>query len=176
MWEKFGVAPSSIPDYLGLVGDTADGIPGLPGWGAKSAGAVLAHYRTIEEIPDDVEKWAVKVRSAARLAQTLAKKQRRQNDGELVLRDVGSSNGTYVDGARITLATLKRGKALRVEFGVGGPVLRLFLGDDDEISNLPEPELEPLEVAKLSGHRVIIGALIALIVAALAAIWWRFSN
>lgn len=72
VWEKFGVAPSSIPDYLGLVGDTADGIPGLSGWGAKSTGTVLAHYRTIEEIPDDGDKWTVKVRSAARLAQTLA--------------------------------------------------------------------------------------------------------
>jgi 5'-3' exonuclease len=48
---KFGVAPKSIPDYLGLVGDAADGFPGLPGWGAKSTAAVLARYRHIEEIP-----------------------------------------------------------------------------------------------------------------------------
>ncbi len=72
VWEKFGVAPSSIPDYLGLVGDTADGIPGLPGWGAKSTATVLAHYRTIEEIPDEAADWDVKVRSAAKLAETLA--------------------------------------------------------------------------------------------------------
>ena len=72
VWEKFGVAPSSIPDYLGLVGDTADGIPGLPGWGAKSTATVLAHYKTIEEIPDDAADWGVKVRSAAKLAETLA--------------------------------------------------------------------------------------------------------
>ncbi|MDH3606189.1 MAG: flap endonuclease [Acidimicrobiia bacterium] len=72
VWEKFGVAPSSISDYLGLVGDTADGIPGLPGWGAKSTATVLAHYRTIEEIPDDAADWDVKVRSAAKLAETLA--------------------------------------------------------------------------------------------------------
>ncbi|MGI9648608.1 MAG: 5'-3' exonuclease [Acidimicrobiia bacterium] len=72
VWEKFGVAPSSIPDYLGLVGDTADGIPGLPGWGAKSSATVLAHYRSIEEIPDDASDWAVTVRSAAKLAETLA--------------------------------------------------------------------------------------------------------
>jgi len=72
VWEKFGVAPASIPDYLGLVGDTADGIPGLPGWGAKSTATVLAHYRTIEEIPDDAADWEVKVRSAAKLAETLA--------------------------------------------------------------------------------------------------------
>ena len=72
VWEKFGVAPASIPDYLGLVGDTADGIPGLPGWGAKSSATILAHYRSIEEIPDDAAQWAVTVRSAAKLAETLA--------------------------------------------------------------------------------------------------------
>lgn len=72
VWEKFGVAPSSIPDYLGLVGDTADGIPGLPGWGAKSTATVLAHYRTLEEIPDDSSDWEVPVRGAGKLADTLA--------------------------------------------------------------------------------------------------------
>ena len=72
VWDKFGVGPASIPDYLGLVGDTADGIPGLPGWGAKSTATVLAHYRTIEEIPDDASEWGVTVRSAAKLADTLA--------------------------------------------------------------------------------------------------------
>jgi 5'-3' exonuclease len=70
--EKFGVRPESIPDYLGLMGDSADGFPGLPGWGAKSASTVLARYGHLEEIPDDVEEWAVKVRGAARLAETLA--------------------------------------------------------------------------------------------------------
>lgn len=67
-----GVAPASIPDYLGLVGDDADGIPGLPGFGAKSTGTLLAHYGRIEDIPDDPDAWAVKVRGAARLAATLA--------------------------------------------------------------------------------------------------------
>lgn len=70
--EKFGVPPESIPDYLALVGDTADGFPGLSGWGAKSAAKVLAHYGHIEDIPDSVNVWAVKVRGAARLAETLA--------------------------------------------------------------------------------------------------------
>lgn len=71
--EKFGVLPQSIPDYLALVGDTADGFPGLPGWGAKSSATVLAHYLTIEAIPDDVNQWAVQgVRGAAKLAATLA--------------------------------------------------------------------------------------------------------
>ena len=69
---KFGVPPASIPDYLALTGDSADGYPGLPGWGAKSAAAVLAHYGTIEQIPDDHRQWAVQVRSAAHLAATLA--------------------------------------------------------------------------------------------------------
>jgi 5'-3' exonuclease len=70
--EKFGVPPASIADYLALVGDTADGFPGLPGWGAKSAAAVLAHYGHVENIPDDVEKWKAKPRGAARLASALA--------------------------------------------------------------------------------------------------------
>jgi 5'-3' exonuclease len=71
--EKFGVLPESIPDYLALMGDSADGFPGLPGWGAKSAAAVLARYVHLEAIPDDVEDWDVQVRGAARLAETLAR-------------------------------------------------------------------------------------------------------
>lgn len=69
---KFGVPPSSIPDYLALTGDSADGYPGLPGWGAKSAAALLAQYGTIEHIPDDSRRWTVKVRGATHLAATLA--------------------------------------------------------------------------------------------------------
>jgi 5'-3' exonuclease len=69
---KFGVAPASIPDYLALVGDTADGIPGLTGWGAKSAGAVLARYAHLENIPDQAASWDIKVRSADKLATSLA--------------------------------------------------------------------------------------------------------
>ncbi len=70
--EKFGVPPESIPDYLGLVGDSADGYPGLPGWGAKSARAVLARFKHLEQIPDDSAVWGVKVRGASNLAATLA--------------------------------------------------------------------------------------------------------
>jgi len=70
--DKFGVAPESIPDFLGLVGDSADGFPGLAGWGAKSAAAVLWRYRHIEEIPLDSADWDVDVRGAARLAGVLA--------------------------------------------------------------------------------------------------------
>ena len=71
VWEKFGVAPESIPDYLGLVGDTADGFPGLRGWGAKSASLVLAQYGHIEQIPLRAELWDVQVRGAERLVETL---------------------------------------------------------------------------------------------------------
>ena len=69
--EKFGVLPASIPDYLALVGDTADGFPGLRGWGAKSAATILARWILLEEIPDDPEHWEVKVRGAERLATSL---------------------------------------------------------------------------------------------------------
>lgn len=69
--EKFGVPPESIPDYLGLVGDTADGFPGLAGWGAKSASTVLAHYGRIEDIPPAPGQWEVSVRGAAKLSATL---------------------------------------------------------------------------------------------------------
>lgn len=68
---KFGVSPASIPDYLALVGDAADGFPGLPGWGAKSTATVLAHYRHIEHIPLNARAWDVKVAGAAKLAATL---------------------------------------------------------------------------------------------------------
>src|SRR5215467_8329695 len=68
---KFGVKPESIPDYLALVGDSADGFPGLPGWGAKSAAAVLARYGTIEAIPALGRDWDVDVRGAMKLAATL---------------------------------------------------------------------------------------------------------
>ena len=70
--KKFGVPSASIPDWLALVGDTADGYPGLPGWGAKSAAAVLARYRRLEEIPKLAMDWDVPVRGAIRLATTLA--------------------------------------------------------------------------------------------------------
>ena len=71
VFEKFGVYPESIADYLGLVGDTADGFPGLPGWGAKSTSVTLAEYTHIEDIPASSEDWAVKVRGGAKLAKTL---------------------------------------------------------------------------------------------------------
>ena len=69
--EKFGVPPASIPDWLALVGDDADGIPGLPRWGAKSAAVVLARYHSLEGIPDVEKEWDVEVRGAAALAASL---------------------------------------------------------------------------------------------------------
>lgn len=82
--EKFGVEPESIPDYLALVGDTADGVPGLPGWGAKSASVLLYEYKHIESIPTSESDWAVAPRSAAKLAATLAERM----DDALLYRDL----------------------------------------------------------------------------------------
>ena len=70
--KKFGIPPQSIPDYLALMGDSADGFPGVPGWGAKSASTVLAEYPHLDDIPPDPASWRVKVRGARRLAAALA--------------------------------------------------------------------------------------------------------
>jgi 5'-3' exonuclease len=72
--EKLGIAPRSVPDWLALVGDTADGIPGIPRWGEKSASAVLGAYESLEAIPDDARTWKVKVRGAEALATSLAER------------------------------------------------------------------------------------------------------
>ena len=69
--EKFGVAPASIPDWLALVGDDADGIPGIPRWGAKSSATVLRHYGHIDKIPRDVTQWDIKVRGSKSLVAQL---------------------------------------------------------------------------------------------------------
>lgn len=71
--QKFGVLPESIPDYLALVGDSADGYPGLKGWGAKSSAAVLAKFLHIEAIPADSREWKVNVTSAGALADVLVR-------------------------------------------------------------------------------------------------------
>jgi len=80
--KKFGVSPTSIPDYLALVGDTADGYPGLPGWGAKSSAAVLAKFEHLESIPADFREWRVKAASAKTLADTLV----RERDQAMLFR------------------------------------------------------------------------------------------
>jgi 5'-3' exonuclease len=83
---KFGVGPASIPDYLALVGDSADGYPGLPGWGAKSAAAVLAKYGRLESIPADWRTWSVNAASPAALARTLE----RDRDRAFLFRDLAT--------------------------------------------------------------------------------------
>ncbi len=88
--ERFGVSPESMPDYLGLVGDPADGIPGLPGWGAKSSGALLFRYGHLDAIPPCEEDWGVKVRSAAKLAETL----RDRMDDARMYRDLATLRTT----------------------------------------------------------------------------------
>src|SRR5574342_64387 len=75
--EKFGVRPQAVPDWIALVGDSADGYPGIPGWGAKSASVVLSHYKHMESIPDDPGKWKVSSISpgrAASLAESLSQR------------------------------------------------------------------------------------------------------
>lgn len=84
--EKYGVKPASIPDYLGLVGDTADGFPGLAGWGAKSTATVLHHYGSLDDIPDAPGQWEVTVRGAAKLAATLAE----HRDDALLFRELAT--------------------------------------------------------------------------------------
>jgi 5'-3' exonuclease len=91
--QKFGVRPASVPDYLALVGDAADGYPGLPGWGAKSTAAVLAMYGHIESIPADWREWRVNAANASALAATLS----RERERAMLFR---------------TLATLRTGIAL----------------------------------------------------------------
>jgi 5'-3' exonuclease len=69
--EKFGVGPQSIPDYLAVVGDSADGFPGVKGWGAKAAAAVLSHYPHLEDIPKDLREWHPSIRKARALSESL---------------------------------------------------------------------------------------------------------
>jgi 5'-3' exonuclease len=84
--EKFGVLPESIPDFLALVGDTADGIPGIPRWGKKAAATLLAHYRHLEAIPHDDSKWEVPIRGSRALAEELA----RSYEASLLYRDLAT--------------------------------------------------------------------------------------
>jgi 5'-3' exonuclease len=88
---KYGVRPESIPDYLALVGDSADGFPGLPGWGAKSTATVLARYGHLESIPAAPGQWDITVRGGAKLAATLTER----HDDALLFRHLA----TLVDDA-----------------------------------------------------------------------------
>jgi 5'-3' exonuclease len=98
---KFGVSPASIPDWLALVGDSADGYPGLPGWGVTSAAAVLARYQHLEHIPRLAAEWDVSVRGSTRLATTLTE----QRERALLFRELATLRadtpiGTDVDALR----------------------------------------------------------------------------
>jgi 5'-3' exonuclease len=84
--ERFGVSPASLPDYLALVGDSSDGYPGLPGWGAKSTAVVLARYEHIENIPASARDWELPLRSADKLAVVLQEKM----DLALLFRDLAT--------------------------------------------------------------------------------------
>jgi 5'-3' exonuclease len=100
---KFGVPPAAIPDWLALVGDTADGYPGLPGWGPRSAAAVLARYGRLDRIPKLAAEWTVPVRGALRLATTLVERR----DEALLFRELATLRvdapiGVDVDGLRWT--------------------------------------------------------------------------
>jgi 5'-3' exonuclease len=100
---KFGVDPASIPDYLALVGDNSDGFPGLPGWGSKSAAAVLARWKHLDAIPASALDWEVPLRNASRLAATLD-----QQRGEAVLyRRLATLNRDADIGVTPTLESLE---------------------------------------------------------------------
>ena len=101
--QKFGVPPASIPDWLALVGDSADGYPGLPGWGARSAAVVLARYQHLEHIPRLAADWQVSVRGALRLATTLeAEGERARLFRELATLRTDAPIGADVDALRWT--------------------------------------------------------------------------
>jgi 5'-3' exonuclease len=109
VFAKFGVPPRSIPDYLALVGDSADGFPGLRGWGAKSSAAVLSKFLRIEAIPDDPADWGIEVRGAAALAATLED----QRDLAMLFKDLATlRTSVAVDASAESL----RWRAPRSEF------------------------------------------------------------
>jgi 5'-3' exonuclease len=90
VWAKYGVAPRSIPDWLALVGDSADGFPGLAGWGRRSASVVLAHYGTFDAVPDDVAEWDPGVRGRVRGAATLAARLAEERERAVLFRDLAT--------------------------------------------------------------------------------------
>ena len=120
---KFGVPPASIPDWLALVGDDADGYPGLERWGARSAAAVLARWKHIEAIPDDPTAWQVAVRGAAALAAVLRE---RRADALLYKRLATLRRDVPID---CSLETLRWRGGDEVKLAVLLPQLDLTLGD-----------------------------------------------
>ncbi len=110
--EKFGVAPESIPDYLALVGDSSDGFPGLPGWGSKSAAAVLAKWRHLDDVPPSVLDWEIDLRNASRLAATLQD----QRPAAVLYRTLATLNRDSDIGPTTTLDDLEWHGVRRDEF------------------------------------------------------------
>jgi 5'-3' exonuclease len=100
VWEKFGVAPRSIPDWLALVGDSADGFPGLAGWGKRSASLVLAHYGKLDQVPDKVAEWDPTVRGAVRGAAKLAERLASERELAELFREIATLrvDPTLLDG------------------------------------------------------------------------------
>ena len=99
---KFGIEPGSIPDYLALVGDSSDGFPGLPGWGAKSAAAVLARWKHLDAIPASALDWEVPLRNASRLAATLEQ----ERTSAILFRRLATLNGDADIGVTASLDDL----------------------------------------------------------------------
>ncbi len=136
--EKFGVAPPSIPDWLALVGDSADGYPGLPGWGPRSAAAVLARYDHLERVPAEAAAWGVAVRGAPRLAATLAaRRERALLFRQLATLRVDAPIATDVDGLR--WAGPRAGFAEWAE-RLGSPALQ---GRAEALAAARAPRLQP---------------------------------
>ena len=116
--EKFGVYPKSIPDWLALVGDSADGYPGIPRWGAKSAAAVLGAYEKLEAIPADAAAWRVAVRGAPALAASLAA-HRTEALPVSAARDAARRRAARGVARRLALARAGHGGARRARRAVG---------------------------------------------------------
>ena len=132
--EKFGVPPTSIPDWLALVGDAADGYPGVPRWGERSATALLARYHQLEQIPDDAAHWEVTVRGAAGLALNL----REHRDDALLYRRLAT--------LRLDVPLAERPEALRWN-GVNQSDLAALceeLGDAQILERVPQPQRSDL--------------------------------
>src|SRR5213594_1038994 len=120
--QKFGVSPASIPDWLALVGDSADGFPGLPGWGAKSAATVLARYQRLEQIPRRAEQWDVPMRGTTRLATTLVE----QWERALLFRRLATLRADAPIGAAVDALrwTGPRGEFAEWAKRLGAPMLQ----------------------------------------------------
>jgi 5'-3' exonuclease len=132
--QKFGVPPASIPDWLALVGDAADGYPGVPRWGERSAAALLARYPHLEEIPEDAARWDVTVRGAAGLAQSL----REHRDDVLLYRRLAT--------LRVDVPLVEQPDALRWNGAHGSDLAALCeeLGDDQIVERIPQPHRSDL--------------------------------